>query len=420
MRKIKSNFFSNDLLITGIYFFLLLISFISIFSSQNSGDYNFFTFQNESFKQLIWMGICIVLFFAVSILEYRFIFNLAVPLYIISILLLVLVLFVGQEVNNHSSWFNLFGFKFQPSEFSKFSTALFLAKVFDSYSIDLRKFKDIILTSLVFLLPSSIILMQGDAGTALVYFAFFLVFLREGLSLNFLILAVSFIFIFILGLVLDSYILYIVITTVFLVVIGLSINDFKKIINSIVFFTLAVLVVNGQDFVLNNVLSPKQKQRVETLINPSSDPLGSGWNITQSKIAIGSGGFFGKGFLRGTQTGLNFVPIQSTDFIFSVIGEEFGYLGSMVFVILYLIFLYRILILSEYQKDKFARVFGYSTFSIFLFHFTVNVSMTLGLFPVIGIPLSFISYGGSSLLSFSLLLFIFLKLDSVKHSILAR
>ena len=420
MRKIKNNFFSNDLIITGIYFFLLLISFISIFSSQNSGDYNFFTFQNESFKQLLWMGICIVLFFAVSILEYRFIFNLAVPLYIISILLLVLVLFVGQEVNNHSSWFNIFGFKFQPSEFSKFSTALFLAKVFDSYSIDLRKFKDIILTSLVFLLPSSIILMQGDAGTALVYFAFFLVFLREGLSLNFLILAVSFIFIFILGLVLDSYILYIVITTVFLVVIGLSINDFKKIINSIVFFTLAVLVVNGQDFVLNNVLSPKQKQRVETLINPSSDPLGSGWNITQSKIAIGSGGFFGKGFLRGTQTGLNFVPIQSTDFIFSVIGEEFGYLGSMVFVILYLIFLYRILILSEYQKDKFARVFGYSTFSIFLFHFTVNVSMTLGLFPVIGIPLSFISYGGSSLLSFSLLLFIFLKLDSVKPSILAR
>ena len=171
---------------------------------------------------------------------------------------------------------------------------------------------------------------------------------------------------------------------------------------------------------MNNILSPKLKQRVETLINPSSDPLGSGWNIAQSKIAIGSGGFFGKGFLRGTQTGLNFVPIQSTDFIFSVIGEEFGYLGSMIFIILYIIFLYRILILSEYQKDKFARVFGYSTFSIFLFHFTVNVSMTLGLFPVIGIPLSFISYGGSSLLSFSLLLFVFLKLDSVKPSILAR
>ena len=189
MRKISNNFLSNDFIITGLYFALLLISFLSIYSSQNSGDYSFFTLQNESFKQLIWVAVCLALFFAVSILEYRFIFNLAVPLYIISIGLLVLVLFVGQEVNNHSSWFNFFGFKFQPSEFSKFSTALLLAKVFDSYSIDLRKFKHIFLTSLVFLLPSSIILIQGDAGTALVYFAFFLVFLREGLSLKFLILA---------------------------------------------------------------------------------------------------------------------------------------------------------------------------------------------------------------------------------------
>ncbi|MBJ24353.1 MAG: rod shape-determining protein RodA [Euryarchaeota archaeon] len=420
MRKISNNFLSNDFIITGLYFALLLISFISIYSSQNSGDYSFFTLQNESFKQLIWMAVCLALFFAVSILEYRFIFNLAVPLYITSIVLLVLVLFVGQEVNNHSSWFNFFGFKFQPSEFSKFSTALLLAKAFDSYSIDLRKFKHIFLTSLVFLLPSSIILIQGDAGTALVYFAFFLVFLREGLSLKFLILAFSFIIIFVLGLLLETYILYILIVIIFLIVVGLSIKDFKKIINSIIYLTLAVLIVNGQDFALNNVLTPKQKQRVETLINPSSDPLGSGWNITQSKIAIGSGGVFGKGFLKGTQTGLNFVPIQSTDFIFSVIGEEFGYFGSMIFLILYIIFLFRILILSENQKDKFARVFGYSTFSVFLFHFTVNVSMTLGLFPVVGIPLSLISYGGSSLLSFSLLLFVFLKLDSVRPSILAR
>jgi len=420
MRKISNNFLSNDFIITGLYFALLLISFISIYSSQNSGDYSFFTLQNESFKQLIWMAVCLALFFAVSILEYRFIFNLAVPLYITSIGLLVLVLFVGQEVNNHSSWFNFFGFKFQPSEFSKFSTALLLAKAFDSYSIDLRNFKHIFLTSLVFLLPSSIILIQGDAGTALVYFAFFLVFLREGLSLKFLILAFSFIIIFVLGLLLETYILYILIVIIFLIVVGLSIKDFKKIINSIIYLTLAFLIVNGQDFVLNNVLTPKQKQRVETLINPSSDPLGSGWNITQSKIAIGSGGVFGKGFLKGTQTGLNFVPIQSTDFIFSVIGEEFGYFGSMIFLILYIIFLFRILILSENQKDKFARVFGYSTFSVFLFHFTVNVSMTLGLFPVVGIPLSLISYGGSSLLSFSLLLFVFLKLDSVRPSILAR
>lgn len=418
MRKISNNFFSNDFIITGIYFTMLLIGFLSIYSSQNTDGYGFLSFQNESFKQLIWIFICLFVFFAISILEYRFIFDLAVPLYGLSLFLLVLVLFIGQEVNSHSSWFNLFGLKFQPSEFSKFSTALFLAKIFDSYSINLRNIKHVILTSLVFLLPSSIILLQGDTGTALVYFSFFLVFLREGLSLNFLIFSIAFVLIFVFGLLVDTYILYIIITVVFLVYVGLSIKDIRKVINSFILFVLSILIINGQGFVLNNILTPKQKQRVETLINPSSDPLGSGWNITQSKIAIGSGGVFGKGFLKGTQTGLNFVPIQSTDFIFSVIGEEFGYLGSMIFIILYVIFLYRILILSEAQKDRFARVFGYSVFSIFLFHFTINVSMTLGLFPVIGIPLSLISYGGSSLLSFSLLLFVFLKLNGVKSAIL--
>ena len=420
MRKISNNFFSNDFIITGIYFTMLLIGFLSIYSSQNTDGYGFLSFQNESFKQLIWIFICLFVFFAISILEYRFIFDLAVPLYGLSLFLLVLVLFIGQEVNSHSSWFNLFGLKFQPSEFSKFSTALFLAKIFDSYSINLRNIKHIILTSLVFLLPSSIILLQGDTGTALVYFSFFLVFLREGLSLNFLIFSIAFVLIFVFGLLVDTYILYIIITVVFLVYVGLSIKDIRKVINSFILFVLSILIINGQGFVLNNILTPKQKQRVETLINPSSDPLGSGWNITQSKIAIGSGGVFGKGFLKGTQTGLNFVPIQSTDFIFSVIGEEFGYLGSMIFIILYVIFLYRILILSEAQKDRFARVFGYSVFSIFLFHFSINVSMTLGLFPVIGIPLSLISYGGSSLLSFSLLLFVFLKLNGVKSAILGR
>ena len=420
MRKISNNFFSNDFIITGIYFVLLVIGFISIYSSQNTDGFEFFSFQNESFKQLIWIFICLIVFFAVSILEYRFIFDLAVPLYSLSLFLLVLVLFFGQEVNSHSSWFNFFGFKFQPSEFSKFSTALFLAKIFDSYNIDLKKAKHILLTSLVFLIPSAIILLQGDTGTALVYFSFFLVFLREGLSLNYFVFFIAFVSIFILGLLVDIYILYIVITIIFLVYIGLSIKDVRRVLNSIILFILSILIINGQGFILNNFMSPKQKQRIETLINPNADPLGSGWNITQSKIAIGSGGLLGKGYLKGTQTGLNFVPIQSTDFIFSVIGEEFGYLGSMFFIILYLIFLYRILILSEAQKDRFARVFGYSVFSIFIFHFTVNVSMTLGLFPVIGIPLSFISYGGSSLLSFSLLLFVFLKLNGVKSAILGR
>ena len=420
MRKIENNFFSNDLILTGGYIMLLFFGFISIYSSQNTDGYNFLSYQNESFKQLMWISICLIIFFAVSILEYRFIFDLAIPLYFISLLLLILVLFFGQEVNNHSSWFNFFGLKFQPSEFSKFSTALLLAKIFDSSSIKLNKLKNVFLVSLIFITPSIIILIQGDTGTALVYFSFFLVFLREGLSVNYLILFLSMSIIFILGLLVDIYILYIVITIIFLVYVGVSIRDIRKIINSSILLVLAILVINGQGFILNNVLSERQKQRVETLVNPNLDPLGSGWNITQSKIAIGSGGFTGKGFLKGTQTGLNFVPIQSTDFIFSVIGEEFGFIGSFFFITIYIIFLYRILFLSENQKDRFARVFGYSIFSIYLFHFSVNISMTLGLFPVIGIPLPFVSYGGSSLLSFSLLLFVFLKLNSVKPSILAR
>lgn len=420
MRKITNNFFSNDVIVTGIYFFLILVGFISIFSSEFSNDVEVFSIKNESFKQLIWISLCLVIFFSISILEYRFIFDLAVPLYSISLILLVLVMFFGQEVNNHSSWFNFFGFKFQPSEFSKFSTALLLAKIFDSYTINLRNLKHISLIITIIITPSLLILMQGDTGTTLVYSSFFLVLLREGLSINFFLFILFFICVFLLGLFLDINILYVLFTVLFLVVLGLSIKNIQRITNATIFFILTLVIINGQDFVMTNLLTPKQKLRVETLLNPNADPLGAGWNITQSKIAIGSGGILGKGLLQGTQTGLNFVPIQSTDFIFSVIGEEFGYVGSMIFIILYLIFLYRVLILSENQKDKFARVFGYCTFSIIFFHFSVNISMTLGLFPVIGIPLPFISYGGSSLLSFSLLVFVFLKLNSIKPSLLSR
>ena len=383
-------------------------------------SYHSLSLKNESFKQLIWILICLIIFFIIQIIEYRFIFDLAVPLYFLSIILLVLVLLFGQEVKSSVSWFNFFGLKFQPSEFAKFSTALILAKVFDSSNLKVDSVKSLIKVSTLILIPFILILFQGDTGTALVYFSFFLVLLREGLSLKFFFIALSFIVIFMMGIILEKTILYTIFTILFLIIVGLSIKDFKRIINSSIFFVLVILVINGQDFLMNNVLKPHQKKRIESLINPNADPLGAGWNVTQSKIAIGSGSFLGKGYMEGSQTSFNFVPFQSTDFIFSVIGEEFGYLGSMIFIILYFIFLYRVLILAENQKDKFARVFGYSVFSIIFFHFFVNISMTLGLFPVVGIPLPFVSYGGSSLLSFSLLIFIFLKLNSFKPSLLSR
>ena len=420
MRKINISIFSNDIIITLCYIILVFFGFISIYSSQYSEELPFVSLKNESFKQLIWILICLIIFFIIQIIEYRFIFDLAVPLYFLSIILLVLVLLFGQEVKSSVSWFNFFGLKFQPSEFAKFSTALILAKVFDSSNLKVDSVKSLIKVSTLILIPFILILFQGDTGTALVYFSFFLVLLREGLSLKFFFIALSFIVIFMMGIILEKTILYTIFTILFLIIVGLSIKDFKSIINSSIFFVLVILVINGQDFLMNNVLKPHQKKRIESLINPNADPLGAGWNVTQSKIAIGSGSFLGKGYMEGSQTSFNFVPFQSTDFIFSVIGEEFGYLGSMIFIILYSIFLYRVLILAENQKDKFARVFGYSVFSIIFFHFFVNISMTLGLFPVVGIPLPFVSYGGSSLLSFSLLIFIFLKLNSFKPSLLSR
>ena len=420
MRKINISIFSNDFIITLCYIILVFFGFISIYSSQYSEELPFVSLKNESFKQLIWILICLIIFFIIQIIEYRFIFDLAVPLYFLSIILLVLVLLFGQEVKSSVSWFNFFGLKFQPSEFAKFSTALILAKVFDSSNLKVDSVKSLIKVSTLILIPFILILFQGDTGTALVYFSFFLVLLREGLSLKFFFIALFFVVIFMMGIILEKTILYTIFTILFLIIVGLSIKDFKRIINSSIFFVLVILVINGQDFLMNNVLKPHQKKRIESLINPNADPLGAGWNVTQSKIAIGSGSFLGKGYMEGSQTSFNFVPFQSTDFIFSVIGEEFGYLGSMIFIILYFIFLYRVLILAENQKDKFARVFGYSVFSIIFFHFFVNISMTLGLFPVVGIPLPFVSYGGSSLLSFSLLIFIFLKLNSFRPSLLSR
>lgn len=420
MRKINISIFSNDIIIILCYIILVFFGFISIYSSQYSEELPFVSLKNESFKQLMWILICLIIFFIIQIIEYRFIFDLAVPLYFLSIILLVLVLLFGQEVKSSVSWFNFFGLKFQPSEFAKFSTALILAKVFDSSNLKVDSLKSLIKVSTLILIPFILILFQGDTGTALVYFSFFLVLLREGLSLKFFFIALSFIVIFMMGIILEKTILYTIFTILFLIIVGLSIKDFKRIINSSIFFVLVILVINGQDFLMNNVLKPHQKKRIESLINPNADPLGAGWNVTQSKIAIGSGSFLGKGYMEGSQTSFNFVPFQSTDFIFSVIGEEFGYLGSMIFIILYFIFLYRVLTLAENQKDKFARVFGYSVFSIIFFHFFVNISMTLGLFPVVGIPLPFVSYGGSSLLSFSLLIFIFLKLNSFKPSLLSR
>jgi len=269
--------------------------------------------------------------------------------------------------------------------------------------------------------PMVLILVQKDTGTALVFTAFVLVFYREGMSPFLPIVGICAAAIFILTLLVSNKIyLHVGIAAFFLILVIVGKKKFKRI----VFLAVGAIIISGViesvDYVVTDVLKPHQQNRVKALINPDADPLGFGWNVTQSKIAIGSGGFTGKGFLKGTQTKFDFVPEQSTDFIFCTIGEEYGWLGSLATIGLLVALQLRILFLAERQKNRFARSFGYSVASIFFFHFAVNIGMTIGLFPVIGIPLPFFSYGGSSLWGFTILLFVLLKLDSHRGEVLQR
>ena len=254
--------------------------------------------------------------------------------------------------------------------------------------------------------------MQGDLGTAMVFGSLILVLFREGLSAKLLFFSFYAVLLFLLTLLIDQWILLFMVLALFLIGLGLFIKNRKALIFIFWLSILSCGLIKSVDFVLNQVLKEHQQLRVMSLINPNADPLGIGWNVMQSKIAIGSGGFMGKGFLKGTQTKFDFVPAQTTDFIFCTVGEEQGWLGATLIMILFGAFFLRLLTIAERQKSRFVRIYGYSVVSIMFFHFAINIAMTIGLFPVIGIPLPFFSYGGSSLLTFTMLLFILLKLDS--------
>jgi rod shape determining protein RodA len=269
--------------------------------------------------------------------------------------------------------------------------------------------------------PMLLILLQKDTGTALVFTVFLLVFFREGMSPFIILIGLACSVIFVLTLLVENkYNLHIAIGVLLLAAILMGRKKFKRIAMLTAGALAIIMVIESVNYIVTNVLKPHQQNRVKALINPDADPLGFGWNVTQSKIAIGSGGFMGKGFLEGTQTKFDFVPEQSTDFIFCTIGEEHGWIGSLFTISLFMLLLLRIVFLAERQKNKFGRVYGYSVASILFFHFAVNIGMTIGLFPVIGIPLPFFSYGGSSLWGFTILLFIFLKLDAHRMQVLQR
>jgi rod shape determining protein RodA len=353
-------------------------------------------------------------------LDYKFYDSFSFIFYGTIVLLLIVVLVFGREVAGSKSWFEIGSFRIQPSEFTKFATALALAKFLSGVNVKFTQTRTQIIAGAIIAVPIVLIHLQGDTGTAMVFASFLLVFFREGMSPVPLVLGILVGVLFILTLLINQTFLIIAVVILALIAAGLSIQEPKRLIAIAVITLLSIGMVKSVDYVLNDVLKPHQQNRVKSLIDPNADPLGAGWNVTQSKIAIGSGGFAGKGFLEGTQTKFDFVPEQSTDFIFCTIGEEHGWIGSSFLVIAFATLLLRLIQLAERQKSRFSRIYGYGVVSIIFFHFAVNIAMTIGLFPVIGIPLPFFSYGGSSLWSFTILLFVFLKLDAHRMQILIR
>lgn len=423
MRRSDGIFDRLDWLTVTLYGLLVLMGLFNIYAAIYDIDNPtaFFSLGNNAGKQMIFIGVAIILAISILVVDYKIYDTLAYPLWGLFILLLIVVLFVAREVNGAKSWIEFGAFRFQPSEFTKFATALALAKYVSRPNFKIARLKDAFALGVIIGLPALLIIVQGDMGTAMVFSIFILVLFREGMSPIPLILGVSAAIIFLLALLVQNHV-YFWVPVGAITALTLILNR-KNVRRMIIILATGIIIVGmfeSVDFAFKNLLKPHQQNRILVLLNPNADPLGAGWNVTQSKIAIGSGGLSGKGYLNGTQTKFDFVPEQSTDFIFCTIGEEQGWIGSMILIILFTVLLIRIVQLAERQKWRFARVYGYSVATILFFHFAVNIGMTIGLFPVIGIPLPFFSYGGSSLISFTIMLFIFLALDANRMHRLAH
>ena len=450
-----------------LFIALVTIGWISIFSSVYDPQYpSILDFDQRYGKQFLWICAAVIIAVILMLIDTRFYEFFSYGFYAFMILLLLLVLIVGKEVNSSKSWFAIGSLHIQPSEFAKPAVALALAKFLSAFNLNIKNTSNQLKAGLIIFLPIVLILLQPDAGSAMIFFAFLLTLYREGFSWIILITALGLVLIFFLVLMLPEFLLLVIVLSagyfsfwvisrnnkgtlisvitfiiLFGIIFGISeISGLKfslyktgllTLIPSILIYgilimkyrirkgfyilagiCLTVLYSFTVDYSFDNILSEYHRHRVDIMLGIKTDPYGAGYNVNQSKIAIGSGGFLGKGFLHGTQTKLNFVPEQSTDFIFCTVGEEWGFVGSVIVVLLFSFLLLRLIELAERQRSVFSRVYGYGVISILFFHYIINISMTIGLFPVIGIPLPFLSYGGSSLWSFTILLFIFLRLDA--------
>ncbi len=450
------------------YLLLVFIGWVNIYASVHSSDpASIFDWTCRSGKQAVWMGTAFIIAIVVLLMNPRIYESLAVPIYLFVGVLLVAVIFLGIDVKGSSSWFEFGPVRFQPAEISKISTSLMLAAYMSQQGYRIGRMRNFIVTALIILIPMAIIVLQSETGSALVYVGFIFMLYREGLSGWLIFLAGMAILSFILTLTASPFVAILVIVGIaslciclysdklkwwfficvpaivlmafvpsilagfaeeglklkplhiLLGVIGLAIppviywaykerNTFSHL--AIVSTIAGILLVFSADFIFNDVLQDHQRKRIEVLLGMKEDPAGVGYNVRQSKIAIGSGGMFGKGYLNGTQTTYGFVPEQSTDFIFCTIGEEWGFAGSAAVILLYVFLIWRIIRDAEQSREAFTRIYGYCVACCIFMHLFINIGMTIGLMPVIGIPLPLISYGGSSLWGFTALIFIFIAL----------
>ncbi|MEI6062222.1 MAG: rod shape-determining protein RodA [Bacteroidota bacterium] len=413
MKEQKGIFRHIDRTLVLLYFALVLIGWVNIYAAVYNVEHaSIFDLSQPYGKQLLWIGTSMVLGLLIILTDAKFFNAFAYPIYIGTVLLLILVLFAGKEIAGSKSWFQVAGFALQPAEFAKFATTLALAHYLSALDFDSRKRKSQIIPLIILAIPSLLILLQNDTGSALVYAALALVLYRQGMPGSILLIGLAVAILAIMVLLFNQYIV-IGVTAVLLAGFVFFIRrTWRNILAVIGIFIVASLFALSVDYTFDNVLELHQKTRINVLLGKQIDLKGAGYNVNQSKIAIGSGGFWGKGFLNGTQTKFNFVPEQSTDFIFCTVGEEWGFVGSTAVILLFLTLCVRIILMAERQRSDFSRIYGYGVASILFFHFFVNVGMTIGLMPVIGIPLPFFSYGGSSLWAFTILLFIFIKQDS--------
>ena len=422
MNNQRSFFFNVDWFTVALYLILCIIGWFNIHSAIfDEAHPSIVDLSTNYGKQFIYIISALVLATVILLMESRFFSALAPAVYGIVIMLLVLVLVpvIGRNVGGNQAWISLGGgFRLQPSEFAKFATCLLLARYLSGTNIRVTDAKSFFVAAAIILFPMVLIILQPDAGSTLVFCSLIFVLYREGVSPLFLITA---------GLVIALFILTLLVSPTYLIgalviIAAFLIYFFKRnqtmIITVAVGFVLSVVLIFSVNFLYHHVLKPHQTVRIDEWLGITTDLRGIGYNVNQSKIAIGSGKLWGKGYLKGTQTKFSFVPEQSTDFIFCTVGEEWGFAGTLTVLLIYLTLLFRIIFIAERQRSNFSRIYGYGVASIIFFHVFINVGMTIGLVPVIGIPLPLISYGGSSLWSFTILIFILLKLDANRMGII--